>query len=332
MTNWSSTSHGGERGGFHRVRYTAGTPLHLPVALYTKTGGIELRFATPLDRASATAPANYRLAKWTYAWNSSYGSKQFASVDRPGQAGPDPVAVRSATLSGDGRTLLLEIPSLTPGAIPRVPVTGQLPHQIEASLGMILQIDYDIRAADGTALKHLLSKTIHRVPGESPAGHPGTTMSSAAPADSPAPVPSSRTGPDPARPAPPVTADPGRVVVVRSTGLELSYEPAVIRARAGERVTIRYENVGEMTHNIVVVRTEADIPIIGEAAFQAAFTNNWIPVGEQYTARMVAHTPLAGPKETVEVTFTVPPPGEYPFICTYASHWTVMRGRLIVEP
>ncbi len=46
---------------------------------------------------------------------------------------------------------------------------------------------------------------------------------------------------------------------------------------------------------------------------------------------MIAHTPLAGPQETVEVTFTVPAAGEYPFVCTYASHWTVMRGALSVS-
>ena len=119
---------------------------------------------------------------------------------------------------------------------------------------------------------------------------------------------------------------------MQSKGTELSYEPASISARAGETLTIRYENVGEMTHNIVVVKSEQDVPIIGEAAFQAAFTNNWIPTGADYATRMIAYTPLAGPKETVEVTFTVPPPGEYPFICTYASHWTVMRGRLSVRP
>lgn len=335
MTNWSSTSHGGERGAFHRVRYTAGKPLHFPVALNTRAGGLELRFAEPLDRASATNVSNYRLSKWSYTWNSSYGSRQFFSVDKPGQAGPDPVAVRSATLSGDGRTLLLEIPSLTPGAIPRIPVTEKLPHQIEASIGMIVQIDYDIRAADGAQLTHLISKTIHRVP-----GGPLTTSRGIETKTTPTPVrvetdrsgAGSRDDPGATKLEPNATKDVGRVVVVRSKGTELSYDPAVISARAGETLTIRYENTGEMTHNIVVVRSEQDVPVIGEAAFQAAFTNNWTPPGADHAARMIAYTPLAGPKETVEVTFTVPSPGEYPFICTYASHWTTMRGRLSVGP
>jgi glucose/arabinose dehydrogenase len=173
MTNWSSTAHGGERGSLHRVRYT-GQPLHLPVALNTRAGGLELRFGEPLDRASATNPENYRLSKWTYTWNSSYGARQFHSLDNLGQPGPDPVAVRSITMSEDGRTVFLEIPGLTPGSIPRVPITGDLPHQIESSIGMIMQIDYDIRAADGTQLDHLIHKTIHQVPSASYPGEAAT--------------------------------------------------------------------------------------------------------------------------------------------------------------
>jgi glucose/arabinose dehydrogenase/plastocyanin len=325
MTNWSSTSHGGERGALHRVRYT-GAPLHLPVALNTREGGLELRFGEPLDRVSATDPENYRLSRWTYTWNSSYGSRQLYSLDNPGEAGPDPVAVRSVRLSDDGRTVFLEIPTLTPGLIPAIPITGDLPHQIEASLGMVVQIEYDLRAADGTRLDQLLHKTIHRVPGEAAPtahGHPEPVR----PTPGAAPEP---TVPAQVRPAQPAPRETGRVAVVRSRGTELSFYPAVIRATAGETLTIRYDNASDMIHNLVLVRSEADIPIIGEASFQAAFTNQWIPTGEDHAQRMIAHTELAGPNEVVEVTFTVPPPGEYPFICTYAAHWTLMQGRLIV--
>ena len=240
--------------------------------------------------------------------------------------------MESAALSPDGRTLVLDIPALTPGSVPRIPVTGSLPHQIAASIGMIVQIDYDIRTADGTPLKHLISKTIHRVPGGSPAEPMTTATPTPTPVSAEASRSLSRSPPGATKPEPATPRDRGRIVVVRSTGTELSYEPAVITARAGETLTIRYDNTGEMTHNIVVVRSEPDVPAIGEAAFQAAFTNNWIPMGAESDRRIIAFTPLAGPKDTVEVTFTVPSPGEYPLICTYASHWTVMRGRLIVSP
>ena len=324
MTNWSSTSHAGDRGSFHRVRYT-GKPLHLPTAVSTKQGAIELRFSDELDPASATNPASYQLSKWTYPWNATYGSKQLYSLDRPGQPGPDPVVVESIRLAADRRTVHLQIPGLTQNSITTVPITGKLPHQIEASMGMVVQIAYDVKAADGTPLKQLLHKTIHRVPGNAPVPSSGSSTNPTTAVAERGPV-----GP-PASAGPAAPESRGRVVVVRSKGTELSYEPSLIKAKAGERLTIRFENVGDMTHNIVVVKAEADIPVIGEASFQAAFTNQWIPTGPEVEARMLAHTPLAGPGETVEVTLTAPAAGEYPFICTYASHWTVMRGTLSVD-
>jgi azurin len=47
---------------------------------------------------------------------------------------------------------------------------------------------------------------------------------------------------------------------------------------------------------------------------------------------VIAKTALAGPGETVGVTFVVPEiPGEYPFICTFAGHCQAgMRGALVV--
>jgi glucose/arabinose dehydrogenase len=88
MTNWSSASHGGEWGSVHRVRYT-GEPLNFPVSLKAQDGGLELGFGEPLDHDSATNPENYRLSKWSYTWNSSYGSRYLYSLDNPGEPGPD---------------------------------------------------------------------------------------------------------------------------------------------------------------------------------------------------------------------------------------------------
>ncbi|HWV58156.1 MAG TPA: DUF6797 domain-containing protein [Longimicrobiales bacterium] len=167
MTNWQSTGHGGQVGSFHRVRYT-GKPLALPVALHTRAGGIEIRFSDPLDPASATDPTNYSLTKWTYAWNSSYGSRQgLFSVDSPGEVGPDTVEVRNIRLSQDRRTVFIEIPGLEPGPVnARVPMLSNLPDQIDASLGVIMAIEFGISTADGTRIEQLIHKTIHRVPSE----------------------------------------------------------------------------------------------------------------------------------------------------------------------
>jgi len=50
-------------------------------------------------------------------------------------------------------------------------------------------------------------------------------------------------------------------------------------------------------------------------------------------AEVVASTPLAGPGETVDITFKVPAAaGTYPFMCTFPGHFTAgMKGNLVVK-
>lgn len=140
MTSWQSA--GQDDGAFHRVRYT-GRPLHLPVALHVRSDGLQLRFSDPLDPAKAVDPNSYTIEQWNYRWSERYGSPQY-SVRNPGQEGTDPVQVRSVRLSDDGRTVLLEIPGIAP-------VMG-------------MSIRYDLRAADGTKMRHEIHNTINRVP------------------------------------------------------------------------------------------------------------------------------------------------------------------------
>jgi hypothetical protein len=74
------------------------------------------------------------------------------------------VTVRSARLSDDRRTVLLEIPEMKPGPVnARVPLAKKLPDQVDASLGIVMAIEYKLRTSDGVALDHTIHKTVHRV-------------------------------------------------------------------------------------------------------------------------------------------------------------------------
>ena len=44
-----------------------------------------------------------------------------------------------------------------------------------------------------------------------------------------------------------------------------------------------------------------------------------------------AATKLLKPGESDTITFTAPPAGTYPFICTYPGHYPKMQGKLIAE-
>jgi plastocyanin len=119
--------------------------------------------------------------------------------------------------------------------------------------------------------------------------------------------------------------EPDTTINITSVGADLQFLPDEIAAKAGTRVRIRYINEGTFPHNIVIVKNDADIDPLGAAAFQAASTD-YVPLAME--DRMIAHSPLAAPGETVEFTFVVPPPGEYPFVCLYSGHYNMMLGTL----
>lgn len=126
-----------------------------------------------------------------------------------------------------------------------------------------------------------------------------------------------------------IDLDSSKVIEIRSTGIELSYDITEIRANAGDTLTIRYDNSdSDMAHNIVLVRNEEDIRPVGIAAMQA-YRNDYIPEDEM--DRIIAYSKLAHPGDIIEFSFVVPPPGTYPYICTYSGHFTMMQGRLISE-
>lgn len=117
------------------------------------------------------------------------------------------------------------------------------------------------------------------------------------------------------------------VVTIKAVGSQLAYETTQVRLEAGTTVTIRLDNSeSSMPHNIVLLEEQADIQSVGIAALQAQQTD-YVPEGE--ADKIVAHTALASPGEVVEFTIEVPPPGEYPYICTYPGHFQTMRGTLI---
>ena len=114
-------------------------------------------------------------------------------------------------------------------------------------------------------------------------------------------------------------------VVIRSTGPSLEYFPPRLALKNGLRVRIRFINDGTLPHNIVFPKTEDDIDALGLAAMDADETG-YVPVAMK--ARMIAYSTLAAPNQTVEVTFVVPAPGEYWYVCLYPGHKANMLGTL----
>ena len=113
-------------------------------------------------------------------------------------------------------------------------------------------------------------------------------------------------------------------ITVRASSSTLEFDPPAIAARQGTRLHLRFVNDGSLPHNFVVVRDENDIDSL--AAVAARVGKDFVP--HALEAKLIAWTPLASPGQTVEVTFVVPAPGLYTYVCLMTGHTNSMMGTL----
>jgi plastocyanin len=114
-------------------------------------------------------------------------------------------------------------------------------------------------------------------------------------------------------------------ITIRASGSTLEFTPTRVSAKAGTRVRLRFVNEGTLPHNVVVPQSDDDIDALVLAAYQAAETG-YVPLGMK--DKLVGWTALASPGESVEVTFVVPPAGEYTYLCLFPGHSNSMLGTL----
>jgi azurin len=126
-----------------------------------------------------------------------------------------------------------------------------------------------------------------------------------------------------------------RTVVIKG-GDDMKYDVTAITAKAGESLRVQVVTTGKipkfaMAHNFVLLKPGTDAKAFADQAMRATPDSSYIPAAQK--AQVIAFTKLAGPGETVEVTFTVPSkPGKYEYICTFPGHLAAgMRGVLTVQ-
>lgn len=130
---------------FERVRYT-GKKQYTPTALHVKDNTIQITFGEPLSKESAADAGAWAVEEWNYRWTGSYGTPE-VKVSNPEQRGHDPVEVKSAKLSDDGKTVTLELANLQP--VMQMLIRGS-----------------GIEAADGTPVDVEIVNTINTVKGK----------------------------------------------------------------------------------------------------------------------------------------------------------------------
>ena len=135
MFSWAGSQHA--PGGFYRVRYD-GKPAHLPVGLAASEKRLSITFSDPVQRASAMNPKNYVVKAWDIRRTPNYGSKHYNEHQ---------LAVASAQLAADGRTIHLVVPKLAPT--------------------WCMSIQYELKGAGGREFEGEIHNSIHRLPASS---------------------------------------------------------------------------------------------------------------------------------------------------------------------
>jgi uncharacterized cupredoxin-like copper-binding protein len=118
---------------------------------------------------------------------------------------------------------------------------------------------------------------------------------------------------------------PADTIFVGSRGPELAFYPDRVAGESGSVVVIHYENGGELPHNFVLVRDDGAIDVLVSAAYEAG-DSGYVPL--EMREELIAFSPLLSPGEAVDIEVTIPPPGEYTFICLFPGHSQMMLGTL----
>ena len=159
--------------------------------------------------------------------------------------------------------------------------------------------------------------------------HAVTSGTPAATANPAVPAPAATTAPS-ATPA--ATGAGGKTVEIIAND-QMKFSVTAIEAKVGEEVKVVLKNEGTlpkeaMGHNFVLLKKGTDVNAFATAAMTAKDTD-YVPAAMK--DKVIAHTPVLGPKKSAEVTFKLAEAGEYTFICSFPGHFMLMKGTVTVK-
>lgn len=117
------------------------------------------------------------------------------------------------------------------------------------------------------------------------------------------------------------------VITIKVIKNEMKYDLKTFTVEAGKAVEIVFENPDFMQHNLVVTQIGA-LETVGKAADKLASSPkgaemNYVPDMPE----ILFATKLVNPQQTERLKFIAPKKvGDYPFVCTFPGHWSIMNG------
>jgi azurin len=116
-------------------------------------------------------------------------------------------------------------------------------------------------------------------------------------------------------------------------GDEMKFDKELFRVKAGKKLVLRLTNTAKksstaMTHNVVILVKGTDIADFADAVHTGK-SEQYVPAS--VATLVIAHTPVVAGGDTEQVSFTIPSPGVYDFICSFPGHWGTMQGKIVAE-
>jgi azurin len=122
-----------------------------------------------------------------------------------------------------------------------------------------------------------------------------------------------------------------QVIKIKVIKNEMKYDLKTFTVEAGKPVELVFENPDFMQHNLVIAQLGA-LETVGKAADKLAANPkgaemNYVP----NIPEVLFSTKLVNPQQTVKLNFIAPKKeGDYPYICTFPGHWSIMNGTMKV--
>ncbi len=279
-------------GCFQRLRFTGGKPV--PVSFEARDNGVLIHFNQPMGEVDASTCF---AQCWNYRYSAAYGSPEY-SLKYEDTPGHDPLEIRSVQKPGDGHALFLEIPQIIPA--------GQI--HIHLSTGQ----DFFITA-------HALGSPYTEFPNYTQIAK----TNRAAQIGIKAPAPS--------KPNPWIKGDAGRTMEVEAA-LGLQFAQKQLSVKAGERVSLTFNNPDVVPHNWLLARP-GSLQKLGDKCNlmitdPQGLARHYVPESDD----VLAYTDMVNPQGKFTIHFTAPTvPGDYPYLCTFPGHWMAMNGVMKVE-
>ncbi|MCE2759353.1 MAG: plastocyanin/azurin family copper-binding protein [Chitinophagaceae bacterium] len=123
-----------------------------------------------------------------------------------------------------------------------------------------------------------------------------------------------------------------KVIRIKTIREAMKYDLKEFTVSPGQTVQIVLENNDAMQHNLVVTRPgmREKVGKAGDAMMKddKGAEKNYVPS----LPEVLFATPLVNPGQSYTLTFKAPAKtGDYPYVCTFPGHWTLMNGVMHVK-